>query len=438
MGSLGGAMAVPCGRYTSEPPPVLTATTREQQVVEERCLKLFLAHLDADGASVCRSAVPFDREKHIAYLLKGLEQLPSGFQALDASRPWLCYWIVHALDLLGHKLPEELASRTVAFLKRCQDPSGGYCGGPHPGQIPHLAPTYAAVNALVIIGTDEAYASIDRQRLYEFLRRRKDDVLGCFTMHEDGEVDVRGAYTAFAVASLTNVLTDELVSGTPEWIARCQTYEGGLGGEPGLEAHGGYAFCGAAALSITGHLGLLRLDALLRWLASCQKRLEGGFHGRTNKLVDGCYSFWQGATFAVVAPALNARTLSSAAPAAGSDPTGAELLASLAEADGSWLFDQGALQDYLMVCGQLSKGGLRDKPGKDPDYYHTCYCLSGLSVAQHSHLTSVSGAAERTTHCPYGDATMLARTDPRYNISELKVARAFSHFAQLPRPTEPS
>ncbi len=22
--------------------------------------------------------------------------------------------------------------------------------------------------------------------------------------------------------------------------------------------------------------------------------MEGGFNGRTNKLVDGCYSFWQG------------------------------------------------------------------------------------------------------------------------------------------------
>lgn len=24
----------------------------------------------------------------------------SGYQSLDASRPWLCYWILHGLDLL--------------------------------------------------------------------------------------------------------------------------------------------------------------------------------------------------------------------------------------------------------------------------------------------------------------------------------------------------
>ena len=34
-----------------------------------------------------------------------------------------------------------------------------------------------------------------------------------------------------------------------------------------------------------------------RWASSRQMKFEGGFQGRTNKLVDGCYSFWQGALF---------------------------------------------------------------------------------------------------------------------------------------------
>jgi hypothetical protein len=29
--------------------------------------------------------------------------------------------------------------------------------------------------------------------------------------------------------------------------------------------------------------------------------VEGGFNGRTNKLVDGCYSFWQGAVLPLLA-----------------------------------------------------------------------------------------------------------------------------------------
>lgn len=28
--------------------------------------------------------------------------------------------------------------------------------------------------------------------------------------------------------------------------------------------------------------------------------LEGGFQGRTNKLVDGCYSFWMGGVFPII------------------------------------------------------------------------------------------------------------------------------------------
>lgn len=48
-----------------------------------------------------------------------------------------------------------------------------------------------------------------------------------------------------------------------------------------------------------------------------------------------------------------------------------------------WLFNQEALQEYLLICCQESRGGLVDKPGKSRDFYHTCYCLSGLSVSQH-------------------------------------------------------
>lgn len=49
-----------------------------------------------------------------------------------------------------------------------------------------------------------------------------------------------------------------------------------------------------------------------------------------------------------------------------------------------WLFSQKALQEYILICCQYKFGGLIDKPGRMPDFYHTCYALSGLSIAQHS------------------------------------------------------
>lgn len=42
----------------------------------------------------------------------------------------------------------------------------------------------------------------------------------------------------------------DLIAGVAEYISACQTYEGGFGGEPGNEAHGGYTFCSIATLLI--------------------------------------------------------------------------------------------------------------------------------------------------------------------------------------------
>lgn len=151
---------------------------------------------------------------------------------------------------------------------------------------------------------------------------------GAFRMHLDGEVDVRGAYCALSAAklsSLPELQIQELFRDTPTWIKQCQTYEGGFGGVPGLEAHGGYSFCAVAALLLLNTSGGINQRSLLvgifiisnfnfinalfslqRWVVNRQMRLEGGFQGRTNKLVDGCYSFWQGALVPLVQALISA------------------------------------------------------------------------------------------------------------------------------------
>lgn len=50
------------------------------------------------------------------------------------------------------------------------------------------------------------------------------------------------------------MLTPELIYGVKEFILSCQTYEGGFGGRPCTEAHGGYTFCAVACLSILNAL----------------------------------------------------------------------------------------------------------------------------------------------------------------------------------------
>jgi protein farnesyltransferase subunit beta len=117
--------------------------------------------------------------------------LPGYLVALDASQPWLCYWMLYSLDILGNELSQDLVEkyqilvftscwlcwrensrcgciifiifvlcRGISTISKLQNSTGGFGGGP--GQISHAAVTYAAVNALATIGTKEAYDLIDR------------------------------------------------------------------------------------------------------------------------------------------------------------------------------------------------------------------------------------------------------------------------------------
>lgn len=97
-------------------------------------------------------------------------------------------------------------------------------------------------------------------------------------------------------------------------------------------------------------------------------RFEGGFQGRTNKLVDGCYSFWQGAILPIVQALIygDVKTASAAFYAANpckpfvQDEEDAEYKSHLK----SPMFHRSALQEYVLICCQRPTGGLIDKPGK--------------------------------------------------------------------------
>jgi protein farnesyltransferase subunit beta len=291
-----------------------------------------------------------DREKHLAYLRKGfLAGFPSSYVSLDASRPWLVYWALHSFDLLGYELSQEERERTVETIKLFQNGiEGGFCGGDHEftGNLSHLAPTYASILSIAILAVPEAYNLINRTTLKSFLHRLKQSD-GSFRMHAiDGEIDVRAVYCAVVVGKLTGSWDDELENGVVAWIAKCQSWEGGFAGVPGAEAHGGYTFCAIAALKLLlldnnddynimmNVLGSkINLNSLLYWLTSQQVQPIGGFRGRTHKLVDGCYSFWQAACFDCIGKGN--------------------------------LIDSAALQRYVLAaCQDEQKGGLRDKPGK--------------------------------------------------------------------------
>uniref|UniRef100_A0A2M4AQ49 Protein farnesyltransferase subunit beta n=1 Tax=Anopheles triannulatus TaxID=58253 RepID=A0A2M4AQ49_9DIPT len=384
-----------------------TFTSIDQNKVEASIERIYdryeqLAALDP-------SLPKLHRTDHARYLQVSLERLSSSYECLDSSRPWMVYWILNAASVLNLRFADELLNRVVDFLIKCRSPIGGFGGGP--GQDPHLATTYAAVNALCIIGTDRALDAIDRASLKQFLGAVRESN-GAYRMHVGGELDVRGAYCAISSAKLASFTPEDelkLFEGTAAWIAECQTYEGGFGGAPNLEAHGGYSFCAAAALMILGGEERCDLHALLRWTVNRQMAYEGGFQGRTNKLVDGCYSFWQGALVPIV-QSLIARK---------------EHQQDILNVS---LFNRLALQEYVLICCQKPTGGLIDKPGKPADLYHTCYTLSGLSVAQHceSHSLPLVLGDEHTNE--------LLPTHPVHNIPPKAALDAYRYFLQLDQP----
>lgn len=294
----------------------INRTIHEQDQVQNSCIEIYKfvyslteksrvspSELSEDEDAFLEDLAKLDKEAISAYIYSKLISLGREVFYYDTGHPWLVYWSIHPLILLDHShfniKSTKLVRSIIEFLKYCQNPLGGFCGGHH--QLPHLASTYAAVLSIVELGTVEAYEIIDRKSMYNFLLSLRNPMKkGSFHMHVDGEEDMRGVYIAVILADLLNLDKKVLLQGVAEHIASCQTYEGGIASEPFGEAHGGYSFCGFAALCCLGETHRINLERFIYWATNRQMGVEGGFNGRTNKVVDNCYSFWQGALFKLI------------------------------------------------------------------------------------------------------------------------------------------
>lgn len=216
-----------------------------------------------------------------------------------------------------------------------------------------------------MVKDEEAYSLIDRRAMWHWLGQLKQSD-GSFRVCEDGERDVRGAYCALVAITLLG-LPWELPHDAPArgtghtdfrdglgcHLSRCQTFEGGLSANPTNEAHGAYTFCALACLSILGPpqktiTQYLDVELLIKWLSERQYAPEGGFAGRTNKVVDGCYSHWIGGCWPLVEAAIGGPIRQ----AGGVKDTPQRV------------FSSEGLVRYILSCCQAVDGGLRDKPSK--------------------------------------------------------------------------
>ncbi|OMJ09712.1 Protein farnesyltransferase subunit beta [Smittium culicis] len=365
-----------------------------------------------------------------------MKSLSSGYQSLNASQPWFCLWILNTAYHLNAQISPEERTKFLVKIASLQNETGGFAGTPtfstvitpdnkkvsesNPynflkldqamcGEQSHLLSSFAAVCSLVLLGGKEAANLTNRSTMLNWLLQMKQNN-GSFTVHFNGEVDLRGSYCAIVIAFLLDIMTPEIVSNVADFVYSCQNYDGGFGPSPGVESHGSYSFCAIAILDILDRFDCIDMAAFLDYVTKRQMPLEGGFNGRINKLVDGCYSYWIGSIFPMIQSKLDTTSFNSFNYSKLGGDSSSSLNKDLAETQSSddnndpglnyqpdLLFDRMMLQKYILLCCQAhpilkagdrgnnkrSACGLRDKPGTFPDYYHTSYCLSGLSVSQH-------------------------------------------------------
>ena len=200
-----------------------------------------------------------------------------------------------------------------------------------------------------------------------------------------------------------NFLSDEKITeGIVSNIKSCQTFEGGFGQKSYCETHGEYSYCEIATLILLNKLNEIDIKSFIRWLTLRQMIKEGGFNGRTNKLVDSCYSFWQGSIFNMLI--MNDKDLSY---------------------DSELLYDQLSLQAYILFACQNKKGGLIDKPGKSPDLFHTNYATAGLILSQKCIMDNVEVALS------FDIEKKFEEFNPIFCVLEKNVKNAVNYYRSL-------
>lgn len=171
-------------------PPIRDLNSTETTNLQDKTILEVLPFLNGTEAALSYNehGVPhLDRKRHIAFLHKSLLPLPAPYVGADASRPWMFYWALNGIATMGEDVTS-YRERLISTVRPLQNATGGFGGGN--GQMSHLAPTYAVLLSLVIVGGEEAMEVIDRKAMWKWLGSLKHPN-GGFRMALGGEVDVR-------------------------------------------------------------------------------------------------------------------------------------------------------------------------------------------------------------------------------------------------------
>ncbi|XP_059031815.1 geranylgeranyl transferase type-1 subunit beta isoform X1 [Mustela lutreola] len=259
-------------------------------------------------------------------------------------------------------------------LNRCGFRGSSYLGIPfnpsknpgtaHPYDSGHIAMTYTGLSCLVILGDD--LSRVNKEACLAGLRALQLEDGSFCAVPEGSENDMRFVYCASCVCYMLNNWSGMDMKKAINYIRRSMSYDNGLAQGAGLESHGGSTFCGIASLCLMGKLEEVfsekELNRIKRW---CIMRQQNGYHGRPNKPVDTCYSFWVGATL--------------------------KLLKIFQYTN----FEKN--RNYILSTQDRLVGGFAKWPDSHPDALHAYFGICGLSLMEESGICKVHPALNVST-----------------------------------------
>ncbi|XP_037657053.1 geranylgeranyl transferase type-1 subunit beta isoform X1 [Choloepus didactylus] len=295
-----------------------------------------------------------------------LSCLPSSWCSWATSSPQACFSLTTAACSAG--------SKPGSNINRCGFRGSSYLGIPfnpsknpgtaHPYDSGHIAMTYTGLSCLVILGDD--LSRVNKEACLAGLRALQLEDGSFCAVPEGSENDMRFVYCASCICYMLNNWSGMDMKMAIDYIRRSMSYDNGLAQGAGLESHGGSTFCGIASLCLMGKLEEVfsekELNRIKRW---CIMRQQNGYHGRPNKPVDTCYSFWVGATL--------------------------KLLKIFQYTN----FEKN--RNYILSTQDRLVGGFAKWPNSHPDALHAYFGICGLSLMEESGICKVHPALNIST-----------------------------------------
>ncbi|XP_068944284.1 geranylgeranyl transferase type-1 subunit beta isoform X2 [Petaurus breviceps papuanus] len=257
----------------------------------------------------------FLRDRHVRFFQRCLQVLPERYSSLETSRLTIAFFALSGLDML---------------------------------------------DSLDVVNKDDII-----EWIYSLQVLPTEDSDFC-AIPEGSENDMRFVYCASCICYMLNNWSGMDMKKAIDYIRRSMSYDNGLAQGAGLESHGGSTFCGIASLCLMDKLEEVfsekELNRIKRW---CIMRQQTGYHGRPNKPVDTCYSFWVGATL--------------------------KLLKIFQYTN----FEKN--RNYILSTQDRLVGGFAKWPDSHPDALHAYFGICGLSLMEESGICKVHPALNIST-----------------------------------------